>query len=49
MTLLEANAMPVVYRVGGGIPLMIKLPYADDNSTWLRGDNPSETRLEQAI
>ena len=35
----KQKAIPVVYRAGSGIPLMIKLPYADDNFIWLRGYN----------
>lgn len=29
---------PVVYRQGGGKPLMVKLPYAPGNGDWLRND-----------
>ena len=31
--------IPVVYRRGGSQPLMIRLPYAEDNYTWLRHDH----------
>lgn len=33
------TAIPVVYRQGRGLPLLVRLPYAKDNFDWLRGDN----------
>jgi hypothetical protein len=35
----KQKTIPVVYRVGSGIPLMIKLPFSPDNRKWLRGEN----------
>jgi len=31
--------IPVIYRQGGSEPLMIRLPYAADNRTWVKGDH----------
>jgi len=33
------KTIPVIYRRGHRLPLMIKLPYASDNFEWLRRDN----------
>jgi len=35
----KQKVVPVVYRVGSGIDLLIKIPYSPDNFTWLRDDN----------
>jgi hypothetical protein len=32
----KQNKIPVIYRQGSGLPLMIKLPYSSDNFIWLR-------------
>jgi hypothetical protein len=29
--------IPVVYRQGGGDPLLVRIPYGPDNKTWIRG------------
>jgi hypothetical protein len=34
----QQKTTPVVYRQGRGAPLLVKLPYAQDNREWLRGD-----------
>jgi hypothetical protein len=31
--------IPVVYRQRGSKPVLIRLPYNDDNRTWLKGDH----------
>ena len=33
------KAIPVVYRSGEKKPLLLRLPYANDNKAWLRNDN----------
>lgn len=30
--------IPVIYRSGGGRPLLLRLPYKDDNYEWLRNE-----------
>lgn len=30
--------VPVIYRKGKGHPLILRLPYLEDNRTWLKGD-----------
>jgi len=32
------KSIPVIYRQVRPEPLLVRLPYADDNYTWLRGD-----------
>jgi hypothetical protein len=33
------SKIPVVYRQRGSKPVLIRLPYNDDNRTWLKGDH----------
>jgi hypothetical protein len=35
----KQTKIPVLYRRGRGIPLMLKLPYSRDNFDWLRNDS----------
>ena len=34
--------IPVVVRQGSSEPILVRLPYADDNRTWLRGDHRNQ-------
>lgn len=36
--------VPVIFRQGSSIPLFIRLPYADDNRSWLRDGRRSQPR-----
>lgn len=33
------SLVPVIYRDGGKKPLMLRLPFSQDNYVWLRGDS----------
>lgn len=33
------TSTPVLFRQGKGLPLLIRLPYSEDNRTWLKGGN----------
>lgn len=33
------NVIPVIYRRGAGYPLLLRLPYKEDNRIWLRDQN----------
>jgi hypothetical protein len=33
------SQIPVIYRRGRGLPLMVRLPYSPDNFDWLRNEN----------
>lgn len=39
--------IPVIYRRGRGMPLMVKLPFAPDNFDWLRNDNRSKPEYDK--
>jgi len=36
------KAIPVLYRRGKGLPLFLRLPYANDNRTWLKDEHKKE-------
>jgi hypothetical protein len=35
----KQSEVPVVYKKGASNPLLVKLPYANGNGTWLKGDH----------
>lgn len=37
--LWRQSKIPVLYRQGGSAPLLLRLPYAEDNRVWVRGDH----------
>lgn len=36
------KSIPVVYRRGKGSPLLLRLPYAEDNRTWLKNEHRND-------
>jgi len=42
------SAIPVVYREGKGQPLLLRLPYRDDNYDWLKNDRRTRPKWTPA-